>query len=143
MLALGLIGFLAGQITSFISFCGGLPSPELSNGPLGYKFSSVCSSTSPGIPLILSARWSPRGVLTAALNSATFRLNSREFSIPGERLLSSNFVDVPIVRGFAFEGVANRNSLKYLGEYGLPDDLPTILRGSEFAFLRSFCLFAS
>ena len=29
------------QITSFVSFCGGLPSPELSNGPLGYKFSYV------------------------------------------------------------------------------------------------------
>lgn len=29
------------QIKSFISFCGGLPSPELSNAPLGYKFSYV------------------------------------------------------------------------------------------------------
>lgn len=29
------------KITSFTSFCGGLPAPEISNGPLGYKFSSV------------------------------------------------------------------------------------------------------
>nr|CRX79225.1 hypothetical protein ls5931a1_00038 [Leucosporidium scottii] len=101
------------EITSFVSFCGGLPSPELSGGPLGYKFS-----------------WSPRGVLTAALNDARFRLNSREVLIPGAKLLSQNFAEVPIVAGFAFEGVANRNSLGYLKEYGLPEDLPTILRGT-------------
>lgn len=70
-------------------------------------------------------------MLTAALNDARFRLNSRDISIPGAKLLSQNFANVPIVKGFAFEGVANRNSLGYLKEYGLPADLPTILRGSE------------
>jgi alpha-aminoadipic semialdehyde synthase len=46
------------QIVSFISFCGGLPAPEAAEGvPLGYKFS-----------------WSPRGVLRAAGEGATFRL---------------------------------------------------------------------
>ena len=45
------------DITSFISVCGGLPAPEFSNVPLGYKFS-----------------WSPRGVLTAGLNAARFKL---------------------------------------------------------------------
>lgn len=70
-------------------------------------------------------------MLTAALNDAKFRLNGSDIEIPGRQLLSSNFSDVPIVRGFAFEGVANRNSLGYLEEYGLPQDLPTILRGSE------------
>ncbi|KAK4052299.1 hypothetical protein OIO90_004380 [Microbotryomycetes sp. JL221] len=101
------------KIDSFVSFCGGLPSPEISDGPLGYKFS-----------------WSPRGVLTAALNDATFRLDSRQVDIPGQQLLKSHFSSVPIVRGFSFEGVANRNSLGYLEEYGLPRDLPTILRGT-------------
>lgn len=28
-----------GKILSFISYCGGLPAPECSNNPLGYKFS--------------------------------------------------------------------------------------------------------
>ena len=28
-----------GQILSFVSYCGGLPAPEVSNNPLGYKFS--------------------------------------------------------------------------------------------------------
>jgi len=35
-----------GKITSFLSYCGGLPAPECSDNPLGYKFS-----------------WSSRGVL--------------------------------------------------------------------------------
>ncbi|BGP51397.1 hypothetical protein JCM10450v2_007339 [Rhodotorula kratochvilovae] len=101
------------KVSSFVSFCGGLPSPELSNGPLGYKFS-----------------WSPRGVLTAALNSASFRLSGRDVSIPSSQLLSQHFPHVPLLRGFAFEGVANRDSLAYLPQYGLPQDLPTILRGT-------------
>jgi alpha-aminoadipic semialdehyde synthase len=48
------------EVVSFVSLCGGLPAPEDSNVPLGYKFS-----------------WSPRGVLTAALNGAKFRLGNK------------------------------------------------------------------
>ena len=76
-------------------------------------------------------------MLTAALNDARFRLNSRDISIPGAELLRQNFSNVPIVKGFAFEGVANRNSLGYLKEYGLPEDLPTTLRGSKFNVVRT------
>ncbi|GAA6063495.1 hypothetical protein JCM10212_004454 [Sporobolomyces blumeae] len=101
------------KLVSFVSFCGGLPEPALSGGPLGYKFS-----------------WSPRGVLTAALNSASFRLNSRNVQIPGADLLRQNFSSVPILRGFSLEGVANRDSISYLPQYSLPRDLPTILRGT-------------
>ncbi|GAA6007492.1 hypothetical protein JCM11491_004182 [Sporobolomyces phaffii] len=101
------------DLVSFVSFCGGLPEPALSGGPLGYKFS-----------------WSPRGVLTAALNSAKFRLDSKEVQIPGADLLRQGFPSVPILRGFNLEGVANRDSLSYLPQYSLPDDLPTILRGT-------------
>ena len=45
------------EVVSFTSFCGGLPAPEDADVPLGYKFS-----------------WSPKGVLTAASNSALFKL---------------------------------------------------------------------
>ncbi|EJF56447.1 glyceraldehyde-3-phosphate dehydrogenase-like C-terminal domain-containing protein, partial [Dichomitus squalens LYAD-421 SS1] len=45
------------EIVSFTSFCGGLPAPEDTDVPLGYKFS-----------------WSPKDVLTAASNSAPSRL---------------------------------------------------------------------
>jgi alpha-aminoadipic semialdehyde synthase len=76
-------------------------------------------------------RWSPRGVLAAATNSASFRLDSTDHSIPGSLLLSSAFNSVPLgIEGFEFEGIANRNSLDYLKEYGLNNDLPTILRGT-------------
>lgn len=37
---------------------------------------------------------------------------------------------MPIIRGFALEGLPNRDSIQYLKEYGLPEDLPTILRGT-------------
>ncbi|RKO88157.1 Saccharopine dehydrogenase-domain-containing protein [Blyttiomyces helicus] len=49
-----------GRITSFVSWCGGLPAPEASDNPLGYKFS-----------------WSPKGVLTAGLSSARFKLDGQ------------------------------------------------------------------
>ena len=42
-----------GKVESFISFCGGLPAPECSDNPLGYKFS-----------------WSPRGALLNMLSGA-------------------------------------------------------------------------
>ena len=40
-----------GKVESFISYCGGLPAPEASDNPLGYKFS-----------------WSPRGALMNMLS---------------------------------------------------------------------------
>jgi alpha-aminoadipic semialdehyde synthase len=49
------------KVVSFTSFCGGLPAPESAEHvPLGYKFS-----------------WSPRGVLSAALNGARFKLGGK------------------------------------------------------------------
>lgn len=44
-----------GKLLSFVSYCGGLPAPENSGNPLGYKFS-----------------WSSRGVLLALRNSARY-----------------------------------------------------------------------
>lgn len=48
------------KVASFTSFCGGLPAPECADVPLKYKFS-----------------WSPRGVLSAALNSAQFLIGGK------------------------------------------------------------------
>ncbi|CAI2161774.1 19390_t:CDS:10 [Funneliformis geosporum] len=81
---------------------GGLPAPEASNVPFGYKFS-----------------WSPRGVLTAALNDAKFWMNGKHHEISGKQLLKYHFPTVPIYPGFAFEGLANRDSLSYINTYGL------------------------
>ncbi len=102
-----------GQINSFVSWCGGLPAPEFSNNPLGYKFS-----------------WSPKGVLLAGLNSAKFKRNGLLITTPGTELLA-NAVDVPIFKGFSFEGLANRDSLSYINTYQLdPIHLETMFRGT-------------
>ncbi|KAJ3295229.1 hypothetical protein HK104_002890 [Borealophlyctis nickersoniae] len=103
-----------GRIKSFVSWCGGLPAPEASDNPLGYKFS-----------------WSPKGVLLAGLNSARYKLDGKMVDIPGERLLKSA-MDVNIYKGFALEGVPNRDSLKYLDFYGLGpvDGMDSMFRGT-------------
>lgn len=55
-----------GKILSFLSYCGGLPSPENSGNPLGYKFS-----------------WSPRGVLLALRNAARFYEDGKIVDVAG------------------------------------------------------------
>ncbi len=88
--------FLHLQIRSFISFCGGLPAPEASNNPFGYKFS-----------------WSARGVLMAAGNTAKFLEGGKVVEIPASKLLSDGTKEIPIYPAFAFEGYPNRDSTGY------------------------------
>ncbi|CAE6370638.1 unnamed protein product [Rhizoctonia solani] len=103
------------RIVSFISWCGGLPAPEDSNVPLGMKFS-----------------WSPKALLSAALNPARFKLAGKHFEIPGNQLLESYFPDVPLSKGFALEGLANRDSLGYAETYKLGgvDGMRSLFRGT-------------
>ncbi|KAG8910593.1 hypothetical protein FRC01_006246, partial [Tulasnella sp. 417] len=103
------------KVVSFVSWCGGLPAPEDSDVPLGMKFS-----------------WSPRGLLSAALNDAQFKFNGKHQSISGQSLLSSYFPSVPLVRGLALEGLANRDSLPYAQTYGLGsvDSMWDVFRGT-------------
>ena len=103
-----------GRIQSFVSWCGGLPAPECSDNPLGYKFS-----------------WSPQGVLMALLNPAKYKLDGVVHTIPGSQLLEkiiSNPVDA--FKGFALEGLPNRDSLSYIDQYGLSTDIKTMFRGT-------------
>ncbi|KAJ3203898.1 hypothetical protein HDU82_006220 [Entophlyctis luteolus] len=103
-----------GKINRFVSWCGGLPAPEASNNPLGYKFS-----------------WSPRGVLLAARNAALFKRAGKIESVPAGNLMRSA-VDVNIYPGFALEGTPNRDSLSYLETYGLGngESLTDMFRGT-------------
>ncbi|KAJ2000123.1 hypothetical protein GGI04_004281, partial [Coemansia thaxteri] len=102
------------KIKSFISWCGGLPAPENSDNQLGYKFS-----------------WSPRGVLTAGLNQAQFKINGQMRSIPSGSLFASRLASVPLYPGFALEGLANRDSLQYADVYGLNlDHMDSMFRGT-------------
>ena len=93
-----------GEITSFTSYCGGLPAPEANTNPLGYKFS-----------------WSPRGVLLAGKNSARFRRDGKLVEVPGTELFGNHWA-VPVkVEGklITYEGYPNRDSLPYAETYGI------------------------
>jgi len=106
-----------GEITSFTSWCGGLPAPEANTNPYGYKFS-----------------WSPKGVLLASRNSARYLKDGKEVVIPGEELFDHRW-NVPVeVEGemIDFEGYPNRDSLPYMETYGI-----TTTRGMFRGTLRN------
>lgn len=100
------------RITSFKSYCGGLPAPEFSNNPLRYKFS-----------------WSPRGALLNTLSSAKYLSNGQivEISPGGELMNATKSLD--FLPGFNLEGFPNRDSTLYASYYGIKD-ASTILRGT-------------
>lgn len=100
-----------GKITSFMSYCGGLPAPEANTNPLGYKFS-----------------WSPKGVLLAGKNDAKYRKDNEEVNIEGKDLFDNHWeVNVP---GFGkLEGYPNRDSLDYIDTYGF-EGISTMFRGT-------------
>lgn len=100
-----------GKITSFLSYCGGLPSPEFSDNPLGYKFS-----------------WSPRGVLLALRNSARYWKNGKIEEIASENLMDSA-KPYFIFPGFALVGYPNRDSTGYKERYDI-SEAETVIRGT-------------
>ncbi|OOF98117.1 hypothetical protein ASPCADRAFT_205376 [Aspergillus carbonarius ITEM 5010] len=100
-----------GKITSFLSYCGGLPAPECSNNPLGYKFS-----------------WSSRGVLLALRNAAKFYKDGQEFSVAGPDLMATA-KPYFIYPGFAFVAYPNRDSCPYRERYDIPE-AQTVVRGT-------------
>ncbi|MED6223756.1 hypothetical protein PIB30_077175 [Stylosanthes scabra] len=103
-----------GKIKSFISHCGGLPSPEAANNPLAYKFS-----------------WSPVGAIRAGRNPATYKYYGETIHIDGDNIYDSatriRIADFP---AFALECLPNRNSLLYGDLYGIGSEASTIFRGT-------------
>lgn len=103
-----------GEVTSFVSWCGGLPAPEANTNPLGYKFS-----------------WSPRGVLLAGKNPAHYLWKGQEVDIPGAELFDHH-VSVPVMvegREIVYEGYPNRDSLPYMQTYDIAT-AKTFFRGT-------------
>jgi saccharopine dehydrogenase (NADP+, L-glutamate forming) len=100
-----------GEITSFTSYCGGLPAPEANTNPFGYKFS-----------------WSPIGVLLAGKNPAEYRKDGKDVYIPSEDLFL-NYAKINIEDLGEFEGYPNRNSLPYIDLYGIHSSR-NVLRGT-------------
>jgi len=100
-----------GEVTSFTSYCGGLPAPEANTNPFGYKFS-----------------WSPIGVLLAGKNSGQYLKDGREVYISPQELFTS--YEIISIEGIGdFEGYPNRNSLPYIDLYGI-QSTRTMLRGT-------------
>lgn len=100
-----------GKITSFLSYCGGLPAPEASDNPLGYKFS-----------------WSSRGVLLALRNAARFYKDGKVVDIAGPELMGAA-KPYFIYPGYAFVAYPNRDSTPYKERYNIPE-AQTIIRGT-------------
>jgi len=100
-----------GKILSFLSYCGGLPAPEDSGNPLGYKFS-----------------WSSRGVLLALRNAASFYQGGKVVDVAGPDLMATA-KPYHIFPGFAFVAYPNRDSTPYKKRYNIPE-AQTIIRGT-------------
>lgn len=101
-----------GKIISFESFTGGLIAPETDpENPWRYKFT-----------------WNPRNVVMAGQSTAKFLQEGKVKYIPYQQLYKRiSHVSVP---GYgAFEGYANRDSLKYIETYKLKG-IQTMLRGT-------------
>ncbi|UCE58168.1 MAG: saccharopine dehydrogenase NADP-binding domain-containing protein [Phycisphaerales bacterium] len=101
-----------GKVSSFKSYCGGLPAPADNDNPWGYKFS-----------------WSPRAVCTAGKNSACYRLNGERVDIPGPQLFTDNRHGMDIEGIGYLESYPNRDSLGYIDIYGL-EGIDTMFRGT-------------
>lgn len=100
------------RMEAFESYCGGLVAPENDDNPWGYKFS-----------------WNPRNVVLAGQGPAARYIGQGELKyIPYQQLFRrTSRVEIPGLG--AFEGYANRDSLKYREVYGMAG-IPTMLRGT-------------
>ena len=102
---------VAGSITSFKSYCGGMIAPESDNNPWHYKFS-----------------WNPKNIITAGLGGSKYLQNGKEVEVPYEKIFEHNKkVKVDDLGLLAF--YPNRDSLHYLDIYDVPD-IKTFMRAT-------------
>ena len=100
-----------GPLKAFESFTGGLVAPESDDNPWNYKFS-----------------WNPRNVVLAGQGGVKFIHHGRLKYIPYHKLFS-RYETLEVPGHGAFEGYANRDSLKYREAYNLMG-VPTMYRGT-------------
>lgn len=102
---------IAGSIQSFKSYCGGLIAPESDDNPWHYKIS-----------------WNPRNIVLAGKNGAVWIENGKQHEATYEQLFSaSKKVKVSHLGSLSY--YPNRDSLKYLDLYHLPD-VKTFMRAT-------------
>ena len=106
-----------GEITSFVSHCGGLVSPESDDNPWHYKIS-----------------WNPRNVVLAGKAGAIYREYNQTVQLAYESLFNNKkLVATPRDGNWAY--YPNRNSLSYIPLYGLESAetfVRTTLRHPDF-----------
>ena len=101
-----------GHLRDFESFTGGLVAPESDNNPWNYKFT-----------------WNPRNVVLAGQGGAVKFIQKGTYKyIPYHKLFRRTEI-IDIEQHGKFEGIANRDSLKYRQVYGL-EDIETMYRGT-------------
>jgi len=104
---------IAGTITSFKSFCGGLVAPESDDNPWHYKIS-----------------WNPRNIVMAGSQGAVWLENGKEHHAAYDSLFSnSKKIKVQHQDIGSLSYYPNRDSLKYLSLYHLPD-IRTFMRAT-------------
>ncbi|CAG5132782.1 unnamed protein product [Candidula unifasciata] len=101
-----------GQVTGYVSLCGGLPAPECSNGPLRYKFS-----------------WYPKGMFISAMHKAKYIKDGQVIEIPEGHIFEKAEVVDDLVEGFDLENIPNRNSTEYTKIYNI-ESAKTVYRGT-------------
>ncbi len=101
-----------GKLLDFETFTGGLVSPESDDNPWNYKFT-----------------WNPRNVVLAGQGGAVKFIQEGTYKyIPYHKLFRRTEL-IEIEGHGMFEGIANRDSLKYRSVYDL-DDIQTMFRGT-------------
>ena len=102
---------VAGKITAFRSYCGGLVAPSSDDNPWHYKFS-----------------WNPRNVVTAGLGGARYLQNGKVAEQPYEQMFGNcKKIKVPGLGQLAW--YPNRDSVKYLDIYDVPG-ISTFIRAT-------------
>lgn len=95
---------VAGSITGFKSYTGGLIAPESDDNPWHYKFS-----------------WNPMNVVTAGSAGAKYIDKGKEVSLNYNEVFANPGKGIKSTETGTLEYYANRDSLKYLEEYDLPE----------------------
>ena len=100
------------EIEEFETFTGGLVAPQSDNNPWSYKFT-----------------WNPRNVVVAGQGGAVKFIQEGTYKyIPYHKLFRRTEI-IEIENYGKFEGIANRDSLKYRSIYGL-ENIKTMYRGT-------------
>jgi saccharopine dehydrogenase (NADP+, L-glutamate forming) len=98
-----------GNITSFISHCGGLIAPESDDNPWHYKVT-----------------WNSRNIVMAGKDGAVYRKNNDVINVPYEKIFNTvTPLTIPGLTTMAW--YPNRDSLSYISLYKL-DDISTFIR---------------